>query len=196
MTGNFQNKINGHSGHTLVEIVIALICSSIVIFGLAGVYAYGIKEFNAATSRLQMFNEGNLRLRQIESLIRQSSNLYIIENDDPNRTELHLTLPSPSDGGLVELFTNRRDQTLRINDWRIGHNNANVRLLPRRVLSGNNQSHNRLPYHVEKMHFQYGDAQIDGYENMASPYLVRIDMVLADSLGNTVSLSSTETKLN
>jgi len=196
MTGFFQNKLSDHSGHTLVEVVIALICSSIVIFGLAGVYAYGIKEFNSATSRLQMFSEGNLMLRKIESFIRRSSNIYVVENSDPNRTELHLTIPYESNGGLMEFFTNRRDQTLRVNDWRIGKNNANVRLLPLRVLSGDNQSHTRLPYHVEKMHFQYGDAQIDGYDNTGSAYLVRIDMVLEDSLGNRVSLSSTETRLN
>jgi len=191
-----QKKLSDHSGHTLVEVMVALICSSIVIFGLAGVYAYGIKEFNAATSRLQMFNEGNLRLRQIESMIRRAGSIYIIENNDPNRTELHLTLPYDSNGGVVEFFTNRRDQTLRMNDWRIGENHANFRLLPIQIYRNNNQSTARFPYHVEKMHFQYGDNQVDGYDNNASEYLVRIDLVLQDSLGNTVSLSSTQSRLN
>jgi len=192
-----RRKLDNDRGHTLVEVMVAVICSSIVIFGLAGVYAYGIKEFTAATARLQMFNEGNIILKQIEVMIRKAEKIYIIENSEPNRTELHLTLPDiDNNGGQVEFFTNRRDKTLRMNDWRTRFNIANRRLLPIRIYKKYNQSFARYPYRVSKMHFQYGDNEIDGYQNPGSPYLVKIDMVLEDTLGNTLSLSSTQSKLN
>lgn len=192
-----RRKIDDHCGHTLVEVMIALFCSSVIICGLAGVYAYGLKEYAVASSRIQMFNEGNIILGQIENLIRRSENIYVIENNDPNRTELYLTIANTNNnGGVVELFTNRRDRTLRMNDWRMSENIANIRLLPIRIFRNYNQPIARFPYRVLKMHFQYGDDEIDGYEKIGSPYLIRIDMVLEDTLGNTVNLSSTQSKLN
>ncbi len=193
-----RKKIAGRLGHTLVELMVALICSSIILFGLFTVYAYGIKQFNSITSRFQMFNEGNIVLRQIAKMIRRAEMVYVIESSDPGRSELHLTDPpyENNGGGEVVFFTNRADHTLRMNDWRVGHNNANKRLLPIRVYRTTNQPAARFPYRVVKMNFQYADGYIDGYDYSGTPYLVRMDLVLQDTLGNTLSLSTTESRLN
>ncbi|MCP4583845.1 MAG: hypothetical protein GY839_19720 [candidate division Zixibacteria bacterium] len=191
-----RRKING--GHTLVEVAISLLCAAAFFCGLVRVYAYGIEEFNNAASKLQMLNEGTLALRQIGVNIRNASTLYVIENSDPNRSRLTVTVPDVDNDnneyGRIEYYTDTGDHTVRIDDRRVGINDMRILCLPKRRM--NQSGGRRFPFMVTKMNFQYADDDQDIFNNNGAKYMVKIDMALEDSLGNTVNLTTTQTKMN
>ena len=189
-----NKKIKSRAGFTLVEMAIALFCATLLFIALVRIYAECVKQIRNASSRIQMFNECTIALRQIEAFIRNSNMIDISESNDPNRTRLILDLPSGA-GGEVEFFTNTRDHSVRMHDHRIGQSESNVLVLPKFKVASDHGPR-RLPDRVMKMHFQYGDDDVEEFDNYQSEYIVKIDMVLEDDHGNIVNLSSTQSRLN
>jgi len=193
-----MNRLKISGGHTLVEMAITLICAAAFFGGLAGVYSFGIKRTNEAASKLQMINEGTIVLRQIAESIRNAEIVNVIENSDPDRSRLSVFIPDADDDnntwGFIEYYTDRGDRTVRYDDHRVGESDMRVLCLPKRRM--NQSGGMRYPFQVQKMHFQCADEDQNYYNNIGSDYMVKIDMVLEDSLGTTVKLTTTQTKMN
>jgi prepilin-type N-terminal cleavage/methylation domain-containing protein len=196
------NKMN-NSGMTLVEVVISLIIASILSVSLVMCYVYGIKQFNVVASKYQMLNEGASQLRQIEKNFRLADRVTIFESHDPLRSRASLHVPDIArngyDLGDVEYYTNIEDRSLRKNNSKFGINKFHERILPMVAKeSDRNDRTTKYPYKLKKMEFCDGDSLISDYvpRNGVSPYIICINMVLEDSLGNTVALSSTVSRMN
>ena len=195
-------KMN-NSGMTLVEVVISLIIASILSVSLVMCYVYGIKQFNVVASKYQMLNEGATQLRKMEKNFRLADQVTIFESHEPLRSRASLHIPDIArngyDIGNVDYFTNIQDRSLRINNRKYEVNKFNERILPMVVQeSDRNDRSAKYPYKLKKMEFCDGDSLISDYVpgNGVSPYIVCINMVLEDTLGNTVALSSTISRLN
>jgi len=192
-----------NSASSLIEVMASLIIASILIWGVVTAYEYGVRLYDSITSKYLMQNEGSIKLRFIEAWIRMADVITINEYNEANRTKLTTRLPDTDyDGhvdGNIEFFTNTRDGSLRMNDRRLGKNNFNVRVLPITTLRVNRRDpYGRFPYRIRSVRFSRGDDDIEGYTPTpgAQDYVVNIDIILEDDNGNTVALSSSQSKLN
>ncbi len=194
------NKIKASAGVNIVEVMVAIFISAILVIALVSIYAYGIRQFNLVSSQHLMTSEAMAVLKQIEKYIRMSESVYVIDNVEPNRTRLTLTLPDikedGSGGGEIEFFYNKIDRTLRKHDRRVGVYDFNMQVLPIISRSRMRRFGPRWhPYHVKKIHFQYADTL--AHQVISGPqYLVKIDLVVEDTLGNSLALSSVTSRLN
>lgn len=194
-----RRRLRDISGISLIELMAAMIIGAILIWGLVIGYIYGIEIYQKTTAEFQMETEGRTILEKIEEKIRLAERIEINETEDPLRSRLKLHYDNRRYGepGYIEFFTNIRDGSLRMNYSRLGINDFNVRLLPITTIRRNRRDRfGRYPYKLKKMVFSYGDDDIEGYDHnpFSEKLVVRIDMALEDSLGNSVSLSSTQAK--
>lgn len=206
-----KNILTDRTGHTLVEVMLALTIAAIFMVAFVTVYFYGIREFSRISSVHQMQSEGQTVLKNIERSIRNAGAIALSGN--PNSINRQLTVTQPdiqensTSGGDIEYFYNSSDKTLRMNDRRIGHNDIFVQLLP--IPSGRSSRRfntHRNSYDVKQVSFEFGDTLAYSGAGNAG-YIVLIDLVLEDTLrfnkdnegriaGNQVTLSSCTTRLN
>lgn len=196
------NRHKKNSGFTLVELVTSIVLSSILIWGMHYAIAYGIKEHNRALARQLMLAEGSVKLRYIESRIRQAISFEIEDRVHPLRSRLTLRYPSDTGNPRIVIFADRNDGSLRIHDYSTGRNNANCRLLPITKYYGSNRRQNdaRYPYKLVELRFSYADTIVfKDYDNIPTDSLrmiLQVDIKLADSDSNVVVLSCCQTRFN
>ena len=189
-------KIRKSSGYTLVEVLISFIVASALVAGAVRVYVYGIQAFDKSTSKIQMLSEGTLALRKIESAVRRSESMYLVQG--PNGTSSRVTLKIP-DYGNIDYFYNTRDKTLRCSDHRTDNNNLNQLVLPQRLIRPQHGSTLIHPYDVKSISFKYGDEDYSGYyitDPSNTNYILKIEIKLEDDYGNEVTISSYQSRLN
>jgi hypothetical protein len=191
-------------GMTFVEIMASLIIAAILIWGLSMAYVHGLKRFEEVASEFQMINEGQIAIEHIEQLTRLASKVEVNESDEPLRSKLDLKFfdhrHDGQAGGQVNFYSNINDESLRMN-YRIDDENLfNIRLLPRTTRKRSRRDVFGLyPYRVKLMSFRYGDDELEFDYNpdpLDQKYILMIDMILEDTLGNQVHLSSAQSKFN
>lgn len=194
-----MKNLKNSAGFTLIELFATLLIGSIVILGGVRIFMAGIREFNKATSRMQMLNEGLLAMRQMEDSARDASFIYLTDTSSPDRARATMTIPGSGIGsGEVEYFVNRLDKTLRTNDHRVNFNNLNVPLLPRESMQAHHGDGRVWPYRVKSLIFKYGDEDYSEYniDTNQGEFILKINLVLEDDLGNEISLNSYQSRFN
>jgi prepilin-type N-terminal cleavage/methylation domain-containing protein len=196
-----MKAIQNKSGVTLVEVMVSLLIVGILTCGLVLAYARGMEQFNKTTARYYMLAEGTAQLRRIESNIRQAFKLSINNSNDPIRSKITAYWgDKDGDGhpdGSIDYYVNSLDRTLRESDHRVGVNKLHRMILPiTRVMSDRRDPLGTPPYQVSMFKLSDGDDLIPNYHPGVQPYILVIQLMLTDDLGDTVSLSSTVSRFN
>ena len=188
----FQKIQISKTGITLVEVVTVMTISAIVFTGVLIAYTEGIGYWQDTSEEFTLHNEGTAALSLMRRFIRMAS--FISIRSSSGVASARLELDYPGELGSATFYFMREDGSIRWNDQTEGRNRFNMRLLPAvRYRQGRNET----PYLTVK------DARFTPLDDIGfqSPTLigyslVRIELILEDSQGDTLYLSSVACRRN
>jgi type II secretory pathway pseudopilin PulG len=188
----FQKIQISKTGITLVEVVAVMAISAIVFTGVLIAYTEGVGQWLDTSEEFTLHNEGTAALSLMGRFIRQAS--FISIRGYSGVASARLDLDYPGDIGSATFYFMREDGSIRWNDQTEGRNRFNMRLLPAvRFRQGRN----------ETLYLTVKDARFTPLDDIGfqSPTLigyslVRIELILEDSRGDTLYLSSVVSKRN
>jgi type II secretory pathway pseudopilin PulG len=188
----FRRILISGSGMTLVEVAFVMAISAIVFTGVLIAYTEGVGHWQDTSEEFTLYNEGTAALSLMGRFIRQAS--FISIKSYSGVASARLELDYPEDIGSATFYFVREDGSLRWNDQTEGRNRFNQKLLPAvRYRQGLNET----PYLIVR------DASFTPLDDIGfqSPTLlgyslVRIELILEDSRGDTLYLSSVVSKRN
>ncbi len=188
----FQRVIISRSGMTLVEIVTAMAIASIVFTGVLIAYSSGIGHWQDTSEEMVLYNEGEMAFTLMGRFIRNAN--FIRIRSYSGLPQAMLELGYPDESWSAAFYFARGDGSLRWNDQVLGHNRFNLTLLPAVEYR---QQRNETPYlTVNRVRFiPLDDLGVQG-PMLTGFSLIRIELTLEDSRGNTVQLSSVVSKRN
>lgn len=190
-------KLRSIKGHSFLEVMMALVISSIMIWAFYRVYVDGIVKFRKATSEHVMRQEGCMKLRYIESLIRASYEVSVFESNSPMRSRLICKIPDPEGMPYYELYADPVDGTLRINDS--VRDKFGRRVLPQTRYDGGGYGDELYPYRVKEFYVRYADDDVlEPFNDVPSntEAIVEVNIVLEDHEGYSLTLSTYASRFN
>ncbi len=188
----FQRVIISRSGMTLVEIVTVMAISSIVFTGVIVAYSSGIGHWQDTSEEMVLYNEGTMALSLMGRFIRNAN--FIRIRPFSGLPEARMDLDYPEDIGSAAFYFVRGDGSFRWNNQVQGNNKFNLTLLPAVEYR---QQRNETPYlTVNRVRFIPLDDLGVQSPTLTGYSLIRIELTLEDSRGNTVQLSSVVSKRN
>ena len=111
---------HGEKGWTLVEVVVAVVISSIIMGGMVLAYTDAIRDWMGASERLEMFEEGMGAMKLIHAHIRSASNIERPRSYG-GRSEAFLRMKIPNHNDLSgnewisEFYHSVADQSVKYN---------------------------------------------------------------------------------
>lgn len=188
----FQKIQISKTGVTLVEVAAVMAISAIVFTGVLIAYSEGIGFWQDTSEEFALYSEGTAVLSLMGRFIRQASFIRIMGYSGVASARLELDYPE--DIGSATFYFMREDGSIRWNDQTEGRNRFNMRLLPAvRYRRGRNETPcltviDATFTPLDDIGFQ--SPTLIGYS------LVRIELILEDSRGDTLYLSSVVSKRN
>lgn len=166
--------------------------SAIVFTGVLIAYSEGVGQWLDTSEEFTLYNEGTAALSLMGRFIRQAS--FISIRGYSGVASARLDLNYPEDIGSATFYFVRQDGSLRWNDQTEGRNSFNMRLLPAVVFR---QGRNETPY-LTVVDATFTPLDDIGFQSptLIGYSLVRIELILADSRGDTLYLSSVVSKRN
>jgi prepilin-type N-terminal cleavage/methylation domain-containing protein len=197
ITGLFSGrKTINNRGFTLVEVTVASILTSILMIGLVNIYVQGLKMFNSSMTQNLMYYETMRAAVFMEAAIRNSTSVDIPEGEHPEEMTLHLYNVNPTTDDNITYRYNRVNRTLRADIVKNRTATFDRRILP---ITGYNSNHHSniftYPYVVRSIEFQDAHELVDNIIVPGRP-LVKVNMVLENSSGDTLAFSVTSTCRN
>ena len=186
------------AGVTLVELLVTMIIAGIAMSGMVIAYTDGLTILRRATDKMVLFNEGTAALSVIERRVRASSLMETYTSIGIPSQRLRI-LDSIKHGNNftdreVQFYYYPPDNSVRWND-----NTGNVGIFNQQLLPLSNFSYPQggRPYlRVEEVSFTPIDSIRPNNMGTQGFAMVKVNLVLSDSRGDTVSLSSIMSKRN
>jgi hypothetical protein len=193
-----RNRFFTIAGSTLVELMATILVGGIAMSGMAVAYSDALTQWRTASEKMVIFSEGTSTLSLIERFVRQASyiNTYTPNRQPSPRMDLRVLV---FDGNVIEervaeFYYTASDNSLRWNNITGDNGVFGDRLLP---LFSYHVDVGQPPYlEIQKATFTPVDSipsfspTNDGFTS------VRIDLVLNDASGDTLSLSSVVSRRN
>ncbi len=188
----FQKLQVSNTGVTLVEMAAVMAISAIVFTGVLVAYSDGVRQWLDTSEEFTLYNEGTAALSLMGRFIRQAS--FISIRGYSGVASARLGLDYPEDIGSATFYFVREDGSIRWNDQTEGRNRFNMRLLPAVVFR---QGRNEMPY-LTVIDATFTPLDDIGFQSptLIGYSLVRIELILEDSRGDTLYLSSVVSKRN
>jgi len=189
----FIKRFSNNKGLSLIEIVTALLISSIAFTGLLVAYTDGVRYVRDYSERSVMYSEGTAALETISRFIRVSSRALIKSYGGNRRTKLELRFPSEI-GGRTEFYYVDAVHELRWNDSSENRNKFNMVLIPL-------MDYRRAPgedAYIKVKHCEFTPMDFMGVTNpLTQGYgLIKTELVLENVYGDTLYMSNVTAKRN
>ncbi|UCE66975.1 MAG: prepilin-type N-terminal cleavage/methylation domain-containing protein [Candidatus Zixiibacteriota bacterium] len=194
MIEDLKIRLSKNSGLTLVEIVVAMAISAIVFIGMLATYAEGVRYTRQNSSMMTLYNEGKAALEIMGGWIRQAARIRISSYGGVSNARLELNYNDPWGGGDAEFYFSEASNILKWNDRTKRSRRLNMTLLPMLDVDTG-------PY--KEPYLKVKDCRFTPLDHLGipSPYLegyslIKIELVLEDSRGDTLYLYSVHSKRN
>jgi type II secretory pathway pseudopilin PulG len=189
----FRNRTKKAAGLSLVEILIAILISSIAMTGLLVAYTDGVRYVRDSSDMMVMRNEGAIALETISRYIRVCNRAFIKSYGGNRRAKLELRYP-PEVTGRAEFFFVDSVHELRWNDSTEDRNKFNMVLLPM-------MDYRRRPgedAYIKVRHVEFSALDFIGPINPTTEGygLIKVELVLENPRGDTLYLSTVTAKRN
>lgn len=178
---------------TLVEVAAVMAISAVVFTGVLIAYSGGIGHWQDTSEELTLYNEGTLALSLMGRFIRNADFIKIKSYSGVASAKLELGYPQEDTWSAVFYFV-REDGSLRWNDQTEGRNKFNMKLLPAVKYR---QDDDQDPY-LTVIDAKFTPLDDIGFQSptLIGYSLVKIELILGDSRGDTLYLSSVVSKRN
>jgi prepilin-type N-terminal cleavage/methylation domain-containing protein len=191
---SLRRKIMGPFGFTLVELMAAILIAGIATSGLVAAYINGINYWRSTSEMATLRNEGGIILSFIEGKVRAATFMQIRSYAGSISSMLDIDYlrrngDNPIFPASIQFYYVSGDHSLRMNDLSGTHGIYNLQILP-----------------MEDIHYDVGEAPFlsvahcvfiaDDPLPPADPEnvgykLITVNLSLADSRGDTLTLSKT-----
>jgi len=198
LTKNSRNRFSSRAGVSLVEVMATILIGGIAISGMVVAYCDGLGYWTRASEKMVLYNEGTSVLSLIERFVRQASyiNTYTPNRQPSPRMDLRVLVfdGNAIDEKIAQFYYNSSDNTLRWNNITGENGVFGERLLP--------QFNFRLdavenPYlEIQKATFTPVDSIPSITPTMDGFASVKIDLMLKDARGDSLSLTSIVSRRN
>ena len=180
------------SGMTIAEVATVIAISAIVFTGVLVAYTGGIEHWRDTTEEMVLYNEGTMALSLIGRFIRNAN--FISISSYSGLPEARMDLDYPDESWSAAFYFVRGDGSLRWNDQTERRNRFNLTLLPAVEYRRNP---NEIPYlTVNRARFIPLDDIGIPNPTLTGYSLIRIELSLENSRGDTLHLSSVVSKRN
>jgi hypothetical protein len=195
---DLRNRFADSTGTNLVELMATVLIASIAVSGMVIAYADGVKQWNKTSDKMVLYNEGTSSLALMERFIRRAE--VVTTNGQYMQPANYLTVQVPIFNGVemtpreADFYYMINDKTLRWNDLTGNAGIFNQKLVP---ISSFNYRQGEKPYmEVQSATFTPIDVDMPNDASTGGYNMIKIELVMNDSRGDTLTLSSIVTKRN
>jgi Tfp pilus assembly protein PilE len=195
---NLRNRLADTAGTNLVELMATILIASIAVSGMVMAYADGIEKWNRTSDKMVLYNEGTSSLALIERFVRRAE--YVNTAGQYMQPSTYLTVMVPIFNGSVmtsreaDFYYVIHEKSLRWNDLTGNSGIFNQQLVP---ISSFYYDRGEKPYlEVQNVTFTPIDPDIPNNSSSDGFNMIKIELVMNDARGDTLTLSSVVTKRN
>jgi Tfp pilus assembly protein PilE len=186
------------AGVSLVEVMVTIFIAGIAMSGLVIAYTDGIRAWKSAAEKMALYNEGTSALSLMERFVRDAT--YVSTGTTNGVPSNYMDLKVLVRRGNTDIERGAKfyfytaDATVRWNNLTGTQGIYNIRLLP---LSNFRYRPGETPYlEVQRAEFTPMDPIRPDNPTTSGYGLIKIDLLLNDSRGDTLNLTSLVSKRN